>query len=751
MRKLFLFLPFILVLLNSSIYAQAVGDYKANVTPGTWTTVGNWVKCVTAGTWVGATTATTVPSTTTSCFIPSGFSMTVPASGTTQCYNLTIDYGGSVTSPNTVTSPRYLKIYGSTVTVNGTFGGSSDGLSFGLNNAVSTTLTGSPTAFNICRIQPQVATTVIFDADCIVKYNGGTGSSAIYCNSLPCTFTINAGKTLTLVNGGYLSVGSSGTSDPTTGYDMTVNVYGTLITQTGSNTSAINLSNNAKTTVFHVYSTGTVNCGASLLAPSTSAATAVNVTVDAGGIVSFTGASGGGTCNISKAATTMNGTWDYGNVSTMTRSLGATASVGGKIRSKDAVLATIGTITLNPGSTVEYYGTSPLTGLSVSPVENLQINNSAGVTLGAGIVINNTLTLTSGKVTLGAYNLTAPSINGGSSSSYVVTNGTGGLVRNVGAGDVLFPVGYTDTYTPVMLNNSGDADNFTVTVKNSFDNAPVPLAVVNKQWTITEGTPGGSNATVKLQWNTADENPLFVRTNPILIGRFNGSIWEGTSASYADLGGGVYTASVGGFTAFSPFTVGNEPPLPVELSSFTSNVNGRDINLNWETKTEKNSNKFEIERLANTTWANIGSVKAFVLSNSPKQYSFNDKNLQTGKYQYRLKMIDNDGSFQYSNIVEAEIAVPGEFELNQNYPNPFNPSTKINYSLPSNSQVTLEVFNISGERIALLVNQNQSAGFYSVNFVNKNISSGVYFYHLVAVDQATGNNFSSIKKMLLLK
>jgi hypothetical protein len=89
--------------------------------------------------------------------------------------------------------------------------------------------------------------------------------------------------------------------------------------------------------------------------------------------------------------------------------------------------------------------------------------------------------------------------------------------------------------------------------------------------------------------------------------------------------------------------------------------------------------------------------------------------------------------------------------LSQNYPNPFNPSTNINYSLPSDSRVTLEVYSISGERVAQLVNGNQPAGFYSVNFINKNVSSGVYFYRIIAVDNATGNQFSLIKKMMLLK
>ena len=212
----------------------------------------------------------------------------------------------------------------------------------------------------------------------------------------------------------------------------------------------------------------------------------------------------------------------------------------------------------------------------------------------------------------------------------------------------------------------------------------------------------------------------------------------------------------------SPFPGGDwmpnigDSPLPVELSTFVSNVHERDIVLNWSTQTEKNSDKFIVERkIISGSWEILGSVKAAVLSNSPKQYSFIDKNLQSGRYGYRLKMIDNDGSFEFSKIIETIVDLPKNFELSQNYPNPFNPSTRINYTLPFDSKITLEVYNIAGQKLGQLVNEEKSAGYYSLDFnsssLNKNISSGIYFYRITAVDKATGNNFSLIKKMILLK
>ena len=160
------------------------------------------------------------------------------------------------------------------------------------------------------------------------------------------------------------------------------------------------------------------------------------------------------------------------------------------------------------------------------------------------------------------------------------------------------------------------------------------------------------------------------------------------------------------------------PLLPVELSSFASTAQGRTVVLNWSTKTEKNSNRFDVERslVTDGNWSTVGSVKASVLSNSAKNYTYTDTKLQSGKYQYRLKMVDNDGSFSYSSVEAAEVAVPKDFAVSQNYPNPFNPSTKIDYQVPVDAKVILEVYNIAGQKVVELVNQEQSAGYYTVDF-----------------------------------
>lgn len=196
-------------------------------------------------------------------------------------------------------------------------------------------------------------------------------------------------------------------------------------------------------------------------------------------------------------------------------------------------------------------------------------------------------------------------------------------------------------------------------------------------------------------------------------------------------------------------------PLGVELASFIANAKERDITLKWETKTETNSSLFVIERsIANhNEWKPVGSVKASGNSNSQKNYSFLDKKLNSGKFEYRLKMIDVDGTFEYSKVIEAEIEAPKTFALSQNYPNPFNPSTKIDYQLPFNAKVTIELYSVTGESVAKLIDADQTQGYYSINLNagKLGLASGVYIYRMTADNKTIQSKFTDVKKMMLLK
>jgi hypothetical protein len=403
-----------------------------------------------------------------------------------------------------------------------------------------------------------------------------------------------------------------------------------------------------------------------------------------------------------------------------------------------------------------------------------------------GTISNSILTFTNGIVETGSYILVSQSttetnVVGYSSASYVV-GAMGRGMSSSGAGNKYFPVGDANGYRLFKLNSTttGSATGHFAIVRCIPGNANTGSSILV-----------GIDAVSKVRYYQVGYNFVLAGASSMSFERFSpsyglgdgvvpGSTWLKVAYSLDDKATWTKISANHTVGALDPPVMitpdrinpaqsitaggsmlialadssGGDNPLPVELSSFSSYVNGRNVTLNWVTKTEKNSDKFIIERTTagnSLNWIALNSVKASVLSNSPKKYSFNDMNLQTGKYLYRLKMIDNDGSFDYSIIVENEISVPINFDLTQNYPNPFNPNTKINYQLPVDANVIMEVYNITGQKVLELVNQDQAAGYYSVDFGASKLTSGVYIYRLLASDKETGNNFSSTKKMMLLK
>jgi hypothetical protein len=196
-------------------------------------------------------------------------------------------------------------------------------------------------------------------------------------------------------------------------------------------------------------------------------------------------------------------------------------------------------------------------------------------------------------------------------------------------------------------------------------------------------------------------------------------------------------------TDFLPPTI-----VPVELTSFSAISAGKSVVLNWVTATETNNKGFEVEKSSDgKTFAQVAFIRGAGTSAKANGYNYTDNAAASGKYYYRLKQVDFDGSFAYSKTVEVNVnAVPGSFELSQNYPNPFNPSTTISFSAAKNDVVTLKVFNSIGQEVASLFNGQVEAGkVYNVNFDAGKFTSGVYFYQL---SQSGG---SITKKMTLMK
>lgn len=205
----------------------------------------------------------------------------------------------------------------------------------------------------------------------------------------------------------------------------------------------------------------------------------------------------------------------------------------------------------------------------------------------------------------------------------------------------------------------------------------------------------------------------------------------------------------------------SDGPLPVTLTTFAARVSAGDVLLLWKTATELNLNRFEVERdrvtepIMKNNYQNIGFVTASGYSNAPKEYTYRDRYLYSGKFSYRLKMLDNDGTYSYSEEILVDIAKPSNTDLKQNYPNTFNPATTIEYQIANRSSVRLELYSLTGEMLQEMVSATLDAGYYvyrlDISTIRGGLPSGVYIYRMVAKDQVTGSTILKSKKMIVLK
>ena len=238
--------------------------------------------------------------------------------------------------------------------------------------------------------------------------------------------------------------------------------------------------------------------------------------------------------------------------------------------------------------------------------------------------------------------------------------------------------------------------------------------------------------------NTTSENISVSQNNSTPVGGSLGL--EGSGTNYSDFNWQIFATA-------TPGQPNSTQVLPVELTTFTASLSEQSVELIWKTATEVNNYGFDIERkIKEGDWSKLSFVNGHGNSNSPKFYSFVDNSVEeSGNYYYRLKQIDIDGTYEYSEIVEANLGAPNKFELNQNFPNPFNPYTSIQFNLPYDNQIKLTVFNILGEEVAELLNTKITAGYHSIQFDGAELNSGIYFYKLESKD------FTQIRKMMLIK
>lgn len=205
-------------------------------------------------------------------------------------------------------------------------------------------------------------------------------------------------------------------------------------------------------------------------------------------------------------------------------------------------------------------------------------------------------------------------------------------------------------------------------------------------------------------------------------------------------------------------------PIPVELVSFSVHQEDGKAILKWETASELNNHGFEIQRRYNeendSSFSTIGFKPGKGTTTEPQFYEFIDEipAYINGSISYRLKQIDFDGQFEYSEVVTIDNPAGSSYALYQNYPNPFNPGTVISWQSPVSGMVTLKVYDILGNKIATLVNEEKQPGVYEVEFninsdAGRKLSSGIYFYQLKVrgSETSSGQGFIETKKMVLIK
>ncbi|MBI5404165.1 MAG: T9SS type A sorting domain-containing protein [Ignavibacteriae bacterium] len=236
--------------------------------------------------------------------------------------------------------------------------------------------------------------------------------------------------------------------------------------------------------------------------------------------------------------------------------------------------------------------------------------------------------------------------------------------------------------------------------------------------------------------------------NSCSVGWQNLDRTKGVQYRYNGIGGPLFSSASNLLSNLALEFGNNLGSLPVELASFSYQVSGRDVKLNWETAKEQNNAGFEIFRKSSDEdiWLKTGFVKGNGTINTQSVYLYYDKNLKSGKYSYKIKQMDYNGNFrEYELGNEVSIGIPSKYSLSQNYPNPFNSETRIHFEICKLSSVVLKIYDVTGREIKTLIEEKLKPDYYDVKWNATNYSSGVFFITLKAGD------FFETKKMVLIK
>lgn len=406
---------------------------------------------------------------------------------------------------------------------------------------------------------------------------------------------------------------------------------------------------------------------------------------------------------------------------------------------------------LEASGTVVYAGAGAQ---DVLPIvyNNLTISGSGTKQLQGAASVNGVLNLSGGHLALNDADLIingSASIINVSSSNFVITNGNGRLVQaNIGSGgrtgDILFPVGTTTaSYTPLIINNAGATDNFSVNMApviydGGYSGIAQTSDVVNKTWFIDEEVIGGSDVTLTFQWNDADQLSGFSPTSVRII-HYDGSVWETMAAGSAS-GSGTYTMSASNISSFSPFGIeGEGGTLPVELLYFKGSMKGEVAALEWATASELNNDFFTLEKTVDLEqYEKVAVVTGNGTTEERNIYQYYDNNLTPGTSYYRLKQTDFDGSFTYSDIIKVSNSSTLDVVDVAMFPVPSQGEfIKLKMSgLPSDKETVVLIYNAQGQLVyqqsSLISNHEE----ITIRFSNK-LATGVYTVRINASEPVT--------------
>lgn len=305
------------------------------------------------------------------------------------------------------------------------------------------------------------------------------------------------------------------------------------------------------------------------------------------------------------------------------------------------------------------------------------------------------------------------SIEGYTNTSFVVTNDVGKLTRkqlskDSEASTQIFPVGYSPNkydYTPCLIKNNGNTSDFSVRIgkdrlENGYDGSPKLENGVDRTWFIS-ANKDGIKADITLQWTIAREQANFSRSH-CHIGHFNGISWDYNADNISARNHAEYTFSQSrsSLTSLSPFVVENVIALPIRLLNFTAVPEYQNVRIDWETASEFNNDFFSVERSKDGhSFEQIFTKKGNKESKSNIWYTGFDNNPINGVGYYRLKQIDFDGKFTYSDIVSVDY-VPEQLYKLQVFPNPISDNfLQVHYYSEFNHLVELAIFTPNGKLI----------------------------------------------------